>query len=98
MTDRGLLTKIVGGQTGGILISGTDAVTGEFDAIVINEDAVFDELEVDEIDVLEARGLDDGQTLTAGMFLGAGAKQGVSVPTLARFTSIKLTSGSVIAY
>jgi hypothetical protein len=98
MNERGLLTKIVGGQTGGILISGTDAVTGEFDAIVINEDAVFDELEADEIDVLEAHGLDGGQTLTAGMFLGPGAKQGVSVPALARFTTIKLTSGSVIAY
>lgn len=88
---------ILGASDGGRLITGTTAVTGAFVAIVINEDTVFDELEIDGVDVMAARGLDGADTVTAGMYLGSGfhfsAGNSRSV-----FTKIKLTSGSIIAY
>lgn len=88
------LRTILGDSNGGQLITGTDAVTGNFNAIVINEDTVFDELEIEGDDVMTARGL-TGKTVTAGMYLGSGFHY---TPARSSFTKIKLTSGSVMAY
>ena len=86
---------ILGSSDGGRLITGTTAVTGRFTAIVVNEDAVFDELEVNGVAVMTARGL-TGQTVTAGMYLGSGFHyQGAQ---RGEFTTIKLVSGSVMVY
>ncbi len=97
MNERNMLNMILGGGTGGILITGTDAVTGSFDSIVVNEDAVFDEIIIEGVDVVEDRGL--GKTVVTGMYLGAGRLAGQQYAELrAKITSIKLVSGSVIAY
>ncbi len=90
------IQTLLGYSQGGKLITGTAAVTGNFVAIVVNEDAVFDELEVDGVDVMERYGLDGADTVTAGMYLGSGFhyKGG----NRSKFTKIKLTSGSVMAY
>jgi hypothetical protein len=98
MNERNMLNKILGGGSGGILITGTDAVTGNFDSIVVNEDAVFDEIIIEAVDVVAARGL-TGATVTAGMYIGSGRLSGQQyADERARITSIKLVSGSVIAY
>jgi hypothetical protein len=98
MNERNMLNMILGGGTGGILITGTDAVTGSFDSIVVNEDAVFDEVIIEDVDVVADRGL-TGATVTAGMYLGAGRLSGQQYAELrAKITSIKLVSGSVMAY
>ena len=90
------IQTILGYSEGGQLITGTTAVTGAFVAIVVNEDAVFDELEIDGEDVMADKGLDGGGTVTAGMYLGSGFHYSSGVRS--KFTTIKLTSGSVIAY
>jgi len=98
MNERNMLNKILGGGSGGILITGTDAVTGNFDSIVVNEDAVFDEIIIEDADVVADRGL-TGATVTAGMYIGSGRLSGQQyADERARITSIKLVSGSVIAY
>jgi len=98
MNERNMLNKILGGGSGGILITGTDAVTGNFDSIVVNEDAVFDEIIIEDADVVADRGL-TGATVTAGMYIGSGRLSGqMYADERARITSIKLVSGSVIAY
>lgn len=88
---------ITGNQSGGQLITGTAVTNGTWFAIVINEDAVIEELFVNGINVTAARGL-TAKTVTAGMFLSAGQNttSGVQVPNT--ITRIKLTSGSIIAY
>lgn len=86
---REQLLKLMGGRNGGTLITGTDAVTGEWDALVVNEAAVIAEILVDGVNVTTSRGF-ASKTLTAGMFLSAGANR--------KITSIDLTSGSVIMY
>jgi len=98
MNERNMLNMILGGGSGGILITGTTAVTGSFDSIVVNEDAVFDDIIIEGVDVVAARGL-TGKTVTAGMYIGAGRLSGQQYAELrAKITSIKLVSGSVIAY
>jgi hypothetical protein len=98
MNERNMLNKILGGGSGGILITGTGAVTGNFDSIVVNEDAVFDEIIIEDADVVADRGL-TGATVTAGMYIGSGRLSGQQyADERARITSIKLVSGSVIAY
>lgn len=98
MNERNMLNMILGGQTGGILITGTSAVTGNFDSIVVNDDAVFDEVLVEGVDIVADRGL-TGATVVTGMYLGAGRLAGQQYAELrAKITSIKLVSGSVIAY
>lgn len=97
MYDTQSLRYIVGGQTGGQLITGTSTVNGTWYAIVVNADAVIEQLWVNGVNVTSARGL-TGATLSAGMYLFAGLSSGsgVNVPNV--ITSIKLTSGSVMAY
>ena len=98
MNERNMLNKILGGGSGGILITGTDAVTGSFDSIVVNEDAVFEVITIEGANVVSARGL-TAKTVTAGMYIGAGRLSGqLYAEERARITSIKLVSGSVIAY
>jgi len=95
MNERAFLQIITGNSIGGILITGTDDVEGNWDAIVINEDCLIKTIKINDVDVTAARGL-TGNTLTAGMFLGAGFNYTAGVK--AQITSITLTSGSVMAY
>jgi hypothetical protein len=95
---KNVVELALGGTTGGQVISGTVAVTGEFDCFVVNEDAVITELDVNDIDVTAARGL-TGVTLSAGTFIGAGyayTQSGFNLKN--KITSITLASGSLIAY
>jgi len=89
------IQTILGYSQGGQLITGTSAVSGSFVAIVINEDAVFDELEVEGSDVMTSKGL-TANTVTAGMYLGSGFH--FIDGRRSQFTKIKLVSGSVMAY
>lgn len=78
------------GLTGCQVISGTSAVTGGFQAFVVNNDAVITQVLNDKgVDITSALGL-SGVTITKGML--------ISMPKDAWFSSITLTSGSVIAY
>lgn len=77
-------------------MTGTTAVTGEWDALVVNEDAVIEAIKVEDVDVTTARGFTSA-TLTTGMFIGAGFNYD-SNSKKSKITSIKLTSGSVIMY
>jgi hypothetical protein len=97
MFDTQSLRFIVGGQTGGQVVSGTSAVNGSWYALVVNSDAVIEELWVNGTNVTAARGL-AGVTLMAGMYLFAGLATGSGVSTPNTITRIKLTSGSVIMY
>ena len=96
MNERSFLQIITGNHGGGILVTGTDAVTGEWDALVVNRDTVIEAIKVDSVDVTSVRGL-TGETLSAGMFIGAGFNYNAS-GAKSKITSIKLTSGSVIMY
>lgn len=83
------ISILAGSDTGGILITGTDAVTGSWDSIVVQTDCVINEIKVDGVDVTTARNF-NAKTLLAGTFIGAGAGK--------KITSVKLTSGTVMAY
>ena len=96
MNERTYLQIITGNSAGGTLITGTTAVTGTWDAIVVNESCIFTELKVNDVDVTSTRGF-DSNTLVAGMFVGAGFNYDSS-GAKSRITSIKLASGSVMAY
>lgn len=89
------IQAILGHSDGGQLITGTTAVEGKWVALVVNEDAVFDELEIDDVDVMTTKGL-TGNTVTAGMYIGSGFHY--IDGRRSQFTKIKLTSGSVMAY
>jgi hypothetical protein len=95
MNEKTYLQIITGNSGGGRLITGTTAVTGEWDAIVVNESCVIDAIEINDVDVTTARGY-NSNTLVAGMFIGAGFNY--TGQNKWRITSIKLTSGSVMAY
>ena len=98
MNERNMLNMILGGGGGGVLITGTTAVTGSFENIVINEDAVFESIIIEGVDVVAARGF-TAKPITAGMLIGSGRITGQQFAEgRARITSIKLVSGSVIAY
>lgn len=86
---REQLLKLMGGRDGGRLITGTSTITGDWDALVVNTDAVINEILVDGVNVTTTRGFATN-TLVAGMFISAGAGK--------KITSIDLTSGSVIMY
>ena len=78
------------GLTGCRVISGTSAVVGGFQGFLVNDDSVVSSiLDKDGIDVTSALGL-SAFTLKQGTF--------VSIPAGNCFSSITLTSGSVIAY
>ena len=96
MNERAFLQIITGNANGGVLITGTTAVTGTWDAVVVNEDCVIEAIKVNDVDVTSARGF-AANTITAGMFIGAGFNYSAG-GVKAQITSIKLTSGSVIAY
>ena len=96
MTAESLFKLALAGDFGGRLITGTTEVTGGWDALVCNTDTVFDELKVDGVDVVTARGY-AGQTISAGMLIGAGFAQNKQF-VKAKITAVKLTSGSVMAY
>jgi len=79
-----------GGMTGCKVLTGTSANTGGFQAFVINADAVVSAvLNKSGNDVTSDLGL-TSVTLTKGML--------ISMPKGDYFSSITLTSGSVIAY
>lgn len=76
------------GLTGSTMIYGTSAITGAFQSFIVNEDAVIaaalDETGTDLVSVFGA------QTLNQGAYW--------VLPKGKYFTSITLTSGSLIAY
>jgi len=79
-----------GGLTGCRMIAGTIAVTGAFQAFIVNADCEVDQ-------VIDNKGIDItadlgvvGQTIRQGMLISAAKDH--------YFTSIRLVSGSVIAY
>jgi hypothetical protein len=79
-----------GGMTGCKVLSGTSANTGGFQAFVINADAVVSAvLDKSGNDITSALGL-TSITITKGML--------ISMPKGDYFSSITLTSGSVIGY
>ena len=89
------IRTMLGSTNGGRYIDASDGeVTGEFFAIVVNNDCVFSALEVEDTSVLASRNL-AGHTITAGIYLGSGFhyENGRS-----KFNKIQLASGSVIAY
>ncbi len=79
-----------GGLTGCRVISGVSAVVGGFQGFVVNSDAVIAQ-------VLNPAGVD--VTSTIGL-TGVTIKQGMLITASkgSHFSSITLTSGSVIAY
>lgn len=78
------------GLTGCQVISGTNAVTGGFQAFVVNSDAVVSQaINQAGVDITSAMGLSD-VTISKGML--------ISMPKNAWFSSITLTSGSIVAY
>lgn len=79
-----------GGLTGCRVISGITAVVGGFQGFVINSDAVVAQvLDPSGVDITSALGL-TGVTIRQGMLITAAKGS--------HFSSITLTSGSVIAY
>lgn len=85
-------------EGGSTLITGTNAVTGNFYCFVVNTEAVINTVyrtKVGEATSTHVAKSDiTGQTLGVGMYYSAG-RIGTSP---AYFDSIQLTSGSVIAY
>lgn len=89
---------MMGGQTGGRLISGTASQTElSVTSIIINADAVFNEFFVNGENVLTARGL-TSQTVRAGMFIAAGLEAEAGGLRQKYITRIRLASGSVMIY
>ena len=86
---------MLGNDGGGRLITGTTEVTGKWQLLIVNEDAVIEVLKVEGVDVTAARGL-TSNTLTSGMLLGGGGN--VDENQYKEITGVKLTSGSVIVY
>jgi hypothetical protein len=79
-----------GGLTGCRAIAGTIAVTGAFQAFVVNADCEVAEIIDDKgVDVTSAMGL-SGLTIRQGMLISSAKEK--------YFTSIRLNSGSIIAY
>lgn len=90
------IKTLLGGTTGGMLIAADDAlVLGNWVAIVVNADAIFQVLDINGVSVLSSMGL-AGRTVTAGMYLGSGFNY--TDGQRATFTAIRVSSGSVIAY
>jgi hypothetical protein len=86
MTDLGKIT----GSGGCEFIAAASAKTGKsYTSIVINTDAVISVLEMNNVDVLAAKGF-SGATISAGQFLPAEA--GIYI------TAITLASGTAMAY
>lgn len=87
---REQLLKMLGGRNGGQLLTGTGATAGDWDALIVHTDAVIEILLVDGVNVTTTPRNFNTQTLVAGTFIGAGAGK--------KITSVKLTSGTVMAY
>lgn len=96
MNEMNYLNIMIGSTTGGVLVTGTSKTAINAEAIVCNEDTVIAELEVNGVDVVADRGF-AGETIAIGMFIGTGFSY---LPNKAKrkFTSITLTSGSVMVY
>jgi hypothetical protein len=78
------------GLTGCVVISNTSANTGAFQAFVVNADAVVAQiLNPAGTDITSALGL-SGVTIKQGMLISAAKGS--------HFSSITLTSGSIVAY
>jgi hypothetical protein len=80
--------SVLSAAQGTFIVNGTDAVTMSCDAIVALEDTLFSHIEISEADVTSEYIQD---TATA-------VKSGAIIRPLngAKFTSVRLTSGSVI--
>ena len=96
MNERAFLQIITGNANGGVLITGTTAVTGTWDAIVVNEDCIIEAIKINDVDVTSARGF-AAKSITAGMFIGACFNY-TAGGSKSQITSIKLVSGSVMSY
>lgn len=83
------LLERISGASGSYLVSNTSANAKEFEAFVVNTDCVVSSLTLDGSNAVSSMGL-SGNTLVAGMIIFA--------PTGKAFTSITLTSGSIILY
>lgn len=83
------LLERISGASGSYLVSNTSANVREFEAFVVNTDCVVSSLLLDGTNAVSSMGL-SSQTLTTGMIIFA--------PSGKAFTSITLTSGSVILY
>lgn len=77
------------GIGGFYVLTGTGDYTEPVESIVVNQSCIIDALEINEVDVLAAKGL-SGVTLLPGMYLSTGDKE--------KITKISLASGSVILY
>ena len=95
MNEGTYLQIITGNSTGGLLITGTTAVTGSWDGLVVNESCVIDTIKINGVDVTTTRNY-DSNTLVAGMFIGAGFNYTGQAKW--KIDYIKLTSGSLMAY
>lgn len=73
------------GSNGGTLIDDTTVTTGDFGGLLILEEAVINAITGDGT-ITNLSNIEDAHTLAAGLYIPA------------RFTSITLTSGTVIAY
>lgn len=81
---------ILSGMTGCRVISNTSPNTGQFQAFVVNADAVVSQvLNRAGSDITTSMGL-SGVTLKTGML--------ISIPKGDNFSSITLSSGSIVAY
>ena len=84
----GTFSKMLG--LNGFVYATTGTTTGSFDAIVINEDAVFTSIKVDGVEYISTFGI-SGKTIKSGMYLPSPELKGY-------ITSFTLSSGSVLAY
>ena len=84
----GNFSKMLG--LNGFVYAGSGTTTGSFDAIVINEDAVFTSFKVNDTEIISSLGM-SGKTIKSGMYLPANELLGY-------ITSFTLSSGSVLAY
>jgi hypothetical protein len=83
-------TQFMAGMTGCKVLSGTGANTGRWQGFVVNADAVVSAaLDINGASVMTTLGL-TGVTLKQGTF--------ISLPDGDYFSSITLTSGSIVAY
>jgi len=85
--------KIIAATQGTFVLNDTSEFTGNFDAIVVLEDTVFNKIEIDGTDVISNYISDPSSVVKLGAIIRPNNTLNLGVPI--KFNSVQLDSGSV---
>jgi hypothetical protein len=85
--------KIIAATQGSFVLNDTSEFTGNFDAIVVLEDTIFNKIEIDGTDVISDYISNPSGTVKLGAIIRPNNTGNLGVPI--KFNSVQLDSGSI---